>query len=264
MRRLLPLLLVACSSEPEPVTPIDAKGAAQAFQLGRGQQIAYANGGGPDTLTLAIEELEKAARLDVTRADYHYQAGRAREERGDLPEARGHFIRTVTTDAQHREGHERLASLLRQEGQLEGAAEHAKIAIELGAGASASVIMGQVREDEGDFHGARHHYRKAVDLIEPTTDAWFRLSHVERELGNDDAAEEALTRYQELFAIEGELRAARKAASDIPGDPRIHLRVAQLAWQLRLDGMVRSSCHKVLALAPGEPEATRLLAEVGE
>ncbi len=258
------MLLCACSGGKGP-SPVDAGAAEQAFQRGRAQQLQHAGNPSNERLNAAIEYLEEACRLDETRADYAYFAGRAREEHGDLLEARAHYEAALALDGSHRGAHWRLGGLLHQEGELEAARSHLEAAQpeELGENAAQALFdLGWVLEELGELESARDHYRRAVELRVGLTQAWYRLSRVLEDLGDPAGARQAEQRYQEVFAQDQELASARHAARSNPSDGAAWWTVARLAADLGRTGEARAALQALLALEPKNARARSLLDEL--
>lgn len=264
---LLPLL-AACSGGIEPSEgPLDEAAAEEAFQLGRAQQLRHAQDPSSERLALAIEHLERAARLDGTRSVNHYYAGRAREEHGDLAEAEAHYRGAVEVDPGHDAARWRLGRLLHQSGDLEGALVHLEVARaeELGEnGPTARLDLGRVREDMGELEAARDLYREAITLRKGEAQAWFRLSHVLVQLGDAPAADEARERHEFFWELERKLAAAGHAARQAPSNPQAHWAVAHLSQELGLVSRSAEAARATLALVPDHAEAKALLARLEE
>jgi tetratricopeptide (TPR) repeat protein len=115
---------------------------------------------------------EKAVHLAPNDPDILYNYGVACAQQSDKAwhsKARQLYLEAVRIDPQYRDAHANLAPLLLMDDDFDGAAKHARIAIELGMEEYALyVVLGQACANLGDFEEARAAFRKALTLAEPS------------------------------------------------------------------------------------------------
>jgi predicted Zn-dependent protease len=155
---------------------------------------------------LAVGEYREVLKLDPHRVKIHYRIGRtllARWQLTHLPEDRAEAVREFEQELQLDPGNANaiyeLAEIHRQMNELDQAQQLFEAAIkyypdfeqaQLGL---ATTLMAQQKPDL-----ALPHLQRAVALDADDEVAWYRLSQVNRALGNKDEQQKALAQFQRV------------------------------------------------------------------
>ena len=164
----------------------------------------------------AISEYRQVLALDPGRPGIHYRLGRTLLARArqvtsseDLASAQKEFELELALDPGNGNAAYEMAEARRNEGQFEEAQRLFEQALkshpdfeeaQLGL---ASVLMSQQKPQE-----ALPHLQKAIELDQKNEVSWYRLSQVQRSLGNSKEAQDAFARYQKLHQQKVSLDAA--------------------------------------------------------
>jgi tetratricopeptide (TPR) repeat protein len=166
----------------------------------------------------AITEYRQVLALDPRRPGIHYRLGRtllarARETTSaeDLASAQREFEQELALDPLNGNAAYEMAEARRNGGQFEEAQKLFEQALnshpdfeeaQLGL---ASVLMSQQKPQQ-----ALPHLRKAIELNQENEVSWYRLSQVQRSLGNSKEAQDAFAKYQQLHQQKASLDEAGK------------------------------------------------------
>jgi tetratricopeptide (TPR) repeat protein len=166
----------------------------------------------------AITEYRQVLALDPRRPGIHYRLGRtllarARETTSaeDLASAQREFEQELALDPLNGNAAYEMAEARRNGGQFEEAQKLFEQALnshpdfeeaQLGL---ASVLMSQQKPQQ-----ALPHLQKAIELNPENEVSWYRLSQVQRSLGNSKEAQNAFTKYQQLHQQKASLDEAGK------------------------------------------------------
>jgi tetratricopeptide (TPR) repeat protein len=166
----------------------------------------------------AITEYRQVLALDPRRPGIHYRLGRtllarARETTSaeDLASAQREFEQELALDPLNGNAAYEMAEARRNGGQFEEAQKLFEQALnshpdfeeaQLGL---ASVLMSQQKPQQ-----ALPHLQKAIELNQENEVSWYRLSQVQRSLGNSKEAQNAFTKYQQLHQQKASLDEAGK------------------------------------------------------
>jgi len=154
----------------------------------------------------AITEYRQVLALDPRRPGIHYRLGRTLLARArqitsseDLASAQKEFEQELALDPGNGNAAYEIAEARRDGGQFEEAQKLFEQALkshpdfeeaQLGL---ASVLMSQQMPQQ-----ALPHLQKAIELNPKNEVSWYRLSQVQRSLGNSREAQDAFTKYQNL------------------------------------------------------------------
>ena len=154
----------------------------------------------------AITEYRQVLALDPRRPGIHYRMGRTLLARArqiasseDMASAQKEFEQELALDPGNGNAAYEMAEARRNGGQFEEAQKLFEQALkshpdfeeaQLGL---ASVLMSQQKPQQ-----ALQHLQKAIELNPKNEVSWYRLSQVQRSLGNSRAAQDAFTKYQNL------------------------------------------------------------------
>lgn len=154
----------------------------------------------------AITEYRQVLALDPRRPGIHYRLGRTLLARArqttsaeDLASAQTEFEQELTLDPLNGNAAYEMAETRRNGGQFEEAQKLFEQALkshpdfeeaQLGL---ASVLMSQQKPQQ-----ALPHLQKAIELNHENEVSWYRLSQVQRSLGNSKEAQDAFAKYQQL------------------------------------------------------------------
>jgi tetratricopeptide (TPR) repeat protein len=154
----------------------------------------------------AIGEYREVLKLDPQRVSVHYRIGRTLLARwqlnhaGDDREQAVHeFEQELQIDPSNANAMYELAEIHRQQNQLDQAQQFFSSALkyypdfEEAQVGLATTLMAQQKPDQ-----ALPHLQKAVTLDAEDEVAWYRLSQVNRALGNKDEQQKALAQFQRV------------------------------------------------------------------
>jgi tetratricopeptide (TPR) repeat protein len=166
----------------------------------------------------AITEYRQVLALDPRRPGIHYRLGRtllarARETTSaeDLAGAQREFEQELALDPLNGNAAYEMAEARRNGGQFEEAQKLFEQALkshsdfeeaQLGL---ASVLMSEQKPQQ-----ALPHLQKAIELNQENEVSWYRLSQVQRSLGNSKEAQDAFAKYQQLHQQKASLDEAGK------------------------------------------------------
>ncbi len=164
----------------------------------------------------AITEYRQVLALDPRRPGIHYRLGRTLLARArqttsseDLASAQKEFEQELALDPGNGNAAYEMAEARRNGEQFEEAQKLFEQALkshpdfeeaQLGL---ASVLMSQQKPQQ-----ALQHLQKAIELNPENEVSWYRLSQVQRSLGNSSEAEDAFARYQRLHQQKATVDAA--------------------------------------------------------
>ncbi len=166
----------------------------------------------------AITEYRQVLALDPRRPGIHYRMGRTLLARArqiasseDLANAQKEFEQELALDPTNGNAAYEMAEARRNGGQFEEAQKLFEQALnshpdfeeaQLGL---ASVLMSQQKPQQ-----ALPHLEKAIELNQENEVLWYRLSQVQRSLGNSKEAQDAFAKYQQLHQQKASLDEAGK------------------------------------------------------
>ncbi len=166
----------------------------------------------------AITEYRQVLALDPRRPGIHYRLGRTLLARArqttsseDLASAQKEFEQELAVDPLNGNAAYEMAEARRNGGQFEEARKLFEQALkshpdfeeaQLGL---ASVLMSQQKPQQ-----ALPHLQKAIELNPENEVSWYRLSQVQRSLGNSKEAQDAFAKYQSLHQQKASLDEAGK------------------------------------------------------
>jgi tetratricopeptide (TPR) repeat protein len=166
----------------------------------------------------AITEYRQVLGLDPRRPGIHYRLGRTLLARArqttsaeDLASAQKEFEQELALDPLNGNAAYEMAEARRNGGQFEEAQKLFEQALkshpdfeeaQLGL---ASVLMSQQKPQQ-----ALPHLQKAIELDLENEVSWYRLSQVQRSLGNSGEAQDAFAKYQKLHQQKASLDEAGK------------------------------------------------------
>jgi tetratricopeptide (TPR) repeat protein len=164
----------------------------------------------------AITEYRQVLALDPGRPGIHYRLGRTLLARArqttsseDLASAEKEFEQELALDPLNGNAAYEMAEARRNGGQFEEAQKLFEQALkshpdfeeaQLGL---ASVLMSQQKPQE-----ALPHLQKAIELDQQNEVSWYRLSQVQRSLGNSKEAQNAFAKYQQIHQQKASVDAA--------------------------------------------------------
>lgn len=170
----------------------------------------------PDSKDISIKELANKVAplhlLDHKRATQRASSMQAEEwfelgsavEVSDLERARDAYRRAIELQPDHGPAHLNLGRLLHEEGQLQAAIAHYRLAATSNGAVAADPVLAQFNlgvalADHGDLQAAKQAYLAAVALDPSHEDAHYNLAAVLEQLGDKVQALRYLRRYQELL-----------------------------------------------------------------
>lgn len=213
-----------------------------------------------EKLDRSIELLEGALVVVDDDPRLLYQAGRAREERSDVQLALAHYRAAVALESEHGPANRRLGALLLADGSFDEAEGCLRQAVEAGEGDTADGAelrfdLGQVLEERGAFDDARREYEAALEIWPGYDDALFRLSHLLRRSGEDDAADQALAGFYHYNGLEMSLNQAREKAGTDPTDVANWREIGRLSFGLFRSQDALDALDVAIGLAPDDEES---------
>ena len=152
----------------------------------------------------AISEYQRVLALNPRQPGIHYRLGRsllARERKNrsqdDLANAEKEFEQELAQDPRNGSALYEVAELKRNAGEFEEAATLFQRALSFHPDfEEAHVGLAYVLAQQNSFPDALVHLEKAIALRPDDEVAWYRLSQVQRSLGNRDEAEKARVKFQ--------------------------------------------------------------------
>jgi tetratricopeptide (TPR) repeat protein len=198
--------------------------------------------------TEAVELYRKALTINPKKVEAHVNLGKVLLEGGDLRGAESEYLAALTTDPNW---------------------------------ASAHYGLGVLRQNQSRLSEALESYDHALMVNPRLTDAWSnkclilveteRFAEAEvackRTLAIDPLHRAALTNLGALFLRTQRLSEALPVHQQLlnlePTNPKLHLKVAKLAGYLGNVTLARKELREALELDPHNPEADRLLRQLG-
>jgi tetratricopeptide (TPR) repeat protein len=159
-----------------------------------------------ESFDIAVTEYRRVLALNPQQPGIHYRLGRcllARElknnSKDDLANAEKEFEQELVQDPRNGNALYEVAELRRNAGEFAEAATLFERALSFHPDfEEAHLGLAYVLAQQNSFAGALAHLQKAIALRADDEVAWFRLSQIQRSLGNADEAEKARIKFQEL------------------------------------------------------------------
>jgi tetratricopeptide (TPR) repeat protein len=159
-----------------------------------------------ESFDTAISEYRRVLALNPQQPGIHYRLGRsllARERKShsqdDLANAEKEFAQELAQDPRNGNALYEVAELRRNAGQFAEAATLFERALSFHPDfEEAHLGLAYVLAQQNSFSEALVHLQKAIALRPDDEVAWYRLSQVQRSLGNTDETEKARAKFQEL------------------------------------------------------------------
>jgi tetratricopeptide (TPR) repeat protein len=156
----------------------------------------------------ALAEYRAVFALDPGRPGIHYRLGRAllgrwraSQSPADLEEAKKEFALELDSDPNNSNAAYEVGEIYRKSGDLEAAARFFALAVGSHPDfPEAQVGLGNVLTSQSKWQEALPHLEKAVSLRPDDEVAWYRLSQVQRSLGNIPEQRKALGVFQRLHS----------------------------------------------------------------
>ena len=169
----------------------------------------------------ATEALQAADRLEPDRPLTLAAIGLALNNRKQFADARPVLTRSLELDPEKPETMSALAEAEASLGDLKGAEQHARRALESApSDATAHLVIGMVRLQESRYEEARDALVKAAAADPQSPKADYQLSLVYARLGDTASAERSLASYRRKLAEQNErVKAMRTGASPRDGKP---------------------------------------------
>ena len=169
----------------------------------------------------ATEALQAADRLEPDRPLTLAAIGLALNNRKQFADARPVLTRSLELDPEKPETMSALAEAEASLGDLKGAEQHARRALESApSDATAHLVIGMVRLQESRYEEARDALVKAAAADPQSPKADYQLSLVYARLGDTASAERSLASYRRKLAEQNErVKAMRTGGSPRDGKP---------------------------------------------
>jgi tetratricopeptide (TPR) repeat protein len=169
----------------------------------------------------ATEALQAADRLEPDRPLTLAAIGLALNNRKQFTDAKPVLARSLELDPEKPETMSALAEAEASLGDLKGAEQHARRALESApSDATAHLVIGMVRLQESRYEEARDALVKAAAADPQSPKADYQLSLVYARLGDTANAERSLESYRRKLAEQNErVKAMRAGASRRDGKP---------------------------------------------
>lgn len=169
----------------------------------------------------ATEALQAADRLEPGRPLTLAAIGLALNNRKQFAEARDALTRSLELDPEKPETLSALAEAEASLGDLKGAEQHARRALDAAPGdATAHLVIGMVRLQDSRYEEARDALVKAAAADPQSPKADYQLSLVYARLGDTVSAERSLDSYRRKLAEQNDrVKAMRAGASPRDGKP---------------------------------------------
>lgn len=147
-----------------------------------------------DPLTYSLNDLQAGAAAHIRRA------AKAQVE-GYFEAARREYGKAIAADPSNPEAQQGMASMLVQQGDLDGAVHHFTQALELGAANTSRVLsnLGSLEVSRGNLDVGVGHYRQALELDPGMTAIRFALAKALADAGRLDGAVE---QYRDVLQME--------------------------------------------------------------
>lgn len=249
--------LVVLASCGDPAHVVEATRASEA---GWELFVQHRRAPSQEKLDRSIELLEEARAVLKYDPDVRYRLGRAREECSDVPLAMAEYSSAVLLEPGHGAANRRLGALLLADGRFADAEECLRRAIEAGEGSTADGAelrfdLGQVLEERGELVAARAEYESALEIWPGYDDALFRLSHLLRRSGEEEAADQALAGFYHYNGLEMSLTQAREKAGADPTDVANWREIGRLSFGLFRSQDALDALDVAIGLAPDDEES---------
>lgn len=156
----------------------------------------------------ALAEYRAVVSLDPGRPGIHYRLGRsllgrwrATQTPSDLEEAKKEFALELESDPNNSNAAYEVGEIYRKSGDFAAAEKYFALAVASHPDfPEAQVGLGNVLTAQSKWHEALPHLEKAVSLRSNDEVAWYRLSQVQRSLGNLAEQRKALEAFQRLHS----------------------------------------------------------------
>lgn len=154
----------------------------------------------------AISAYERVLKSDAEMPGIHFRLGRVYHERfrtagsvQDLEAAQRQYLLELEVDPRNANAAYEIAEIHRMQGDLPSAERYFKMAIEYYPDfQEAQVGLGATLSSMDKASEALAHLQKAVRLNPDDEIGWYRLSQVQRKLGNREETQRALAEYRRL------------------------------------------------------------------
>jgi tetratricopeptide (TPR) repeat protein len=154
----------------------------------------------------AISAYESVLKVDPAMPGIHFRIGRAYQERfrttrsdNDMASAITEYLLELKADPTNASAAYQIAEIHRTHGDLSSAEKYFRMAVEQYPDfQEAQVGLGSTLSALDKTSEALAHLEKAVRLNPEDEVAWYRLSQVQRKLGNTQELQRALAEYQRL------------------------------------------------------------------
>ncbi len=170
-------------------------------------------------LDQGIAELGRAVAIEPADFEFQYWLGRAHHLRNDLDAALEHFREAAAIDPSRAEAQHWIGSIHLLRGELDAADAALHRALDLDPDDPLLLTdLGALAEERDDLETARRHYARAIELKQSSSTPHFRLGNLLHRLGQAEAAEREIGRFEHWLAIEQELDNAYRVARERSGD----------------------------------------------